>query len=672
MTIYRKTQALVCSLSLLLLTAISAHAADATFSWTANTDPVAGYKIHYGTSSRNYNSVVDVGLPAAVNGGIVASVEGLQEGITYYFAATAYNSADEESDYSDEVVYAVPGAAIPEPPVAANISLQGIEDSPLSGQLDATSSGDTALDYTIVSQPGHGTLTVEDATGSFTYTPAPNYSGSDTFSYKAGNSGGFSNPATASITLAPANDPPEANNGDFSVAGDSSHSGTLSADDIDGDALTYYLTVQGAKGTAAVNQNGSFTYTPNQDQSGSDFFAFGVSDGTSQSNSGTITVTITPVAVAGAGSDTGSDTLTDATGTNDGADDTSVTNANSETVDTDNNVTNDFALEVGELLVTSDWQHVAFSTEFISPSVVAKSTTTNDPEPGFVSIRNLTSQGFDIRISEWDYADGEHPEEIVSFMAMERGRHQIADNVYGVAQCTNISGLNSFQPISFSTALPSQPVVIASIVTSNDPNATTLRMKDITSQGFSIAMQEQENNDGNHGEETFCFIAMEKWSGVIDDLMVEVGATENGLSDTAATMSFEQQFPTIPFVVADMQSTNGSDTAILGMSNLSATDITMTVVEEQSADSEIGHTSEVGGYFAVAPVHPVEDITNNEPAIEEAPTPATQPDPSETDQDTTIVTDEPEGKPKKINSKTLPSISAVYNDLLKERGNSKK
>jgi hypothetical protein len=672
MTIYQKTQALVSSLSLLLLSAISAHAADATFSWTANTDPVAGYKIHYGTSSRNYNSVVDVGLPAAVNGGIVASVEGLQEGITYYFAATAYNSAAEESAFSDEVVYAVPGAAIPEPPVAADMSLQGTEDTPLSGQLDATSSGDTALEYTIVSQPGHGTLTVEDATGSFTYTPLPNYSGSDTFSYKVGNSGGFSNPATAAITLAPVNDPPEATSSAFSVAGDGSYSGTLSADDIDGDALTYYLTVQGAKGTATVNQNGSFTYTPNQDQSGSDFFAFGASDGTSPSNSGTVTVSITPVAESGAGSDTGSETVTDTTGTNDGTEATSDTDAASETVDTENNVTNDFALEVGELLVTSEWQHVAFSTEFISPSVVAKSTTTNNPEPGFVSIRNLTSQGFEIRISEWDYADGQHPEEIVSFMAMERGRHQIADNIYGVAQCTTVSGLNSFQPISFSPALPSQPVVIASIVTNNDPNATILRMKDITSQGFSIAMQEQENSDGNHGEESFCFIAMEKWSGVIEDLMVEVGATVNGLTSTAATMSFEQPFPTIPFVLADMQSTNGSDTAILGMSNLSATDITMTIVEEQSADSEIGHTSEIGGYFAFAPVNPSEKSVIDEPAIEEELTPDTQPDSAETDQDTTIVTDEPEGKPKKINSKTLPSVSALYNDLLKERGNSKK
>ncbi len=231
----------------------------------------------------------------------------------------------------------------------------------------------------------------------------------------------------------------------------------------------------------------------------------------------------------------------------------------------------------------------------------------NDPDTGLVTIRNLTSQGFDIRISEWDDADGLHPQEIVSFMAMEIGYHQIADNVYAVAECTNLSGLNAFQPVTFANALPSQPVVVSSIVTNNEPNATTLRMKDITSQGFSMAMQEQESNAWSHAEETVCFIAMEKWSGVVDDLIVEVGSTENTLTDTASTIFFEQQFPTIPFVLADMQSTNGTDTAILGMSNLSAIDTGMTIIEEQSADSEVGHLAETGGYFAIAPFNPHED-----------------------------------------------------------------
>jgi hypothetical protein len=86
MTICKKAQTFIFSTFLLFLTALAAHGAEATFSWNANTEPtLSGYKIHYGTSSRNYSSVVDVGLPAAVDGWIVHSVDGLLEGNTYYF-----------------------------------------------------------------------------------------------------------------------------------------------------------------------------------------------------------------------------------------------------------------------------------------------------------------------------------------------------------------------------------------------------------------------------------------------------------------------------------------------------------------------------------------------------------------------------------------------------------
>ncbi len=81
-----------------------------TFSWTPNVEPVSGYKIHFGTSSRGYTSVADVGLPEAVNGSIIYTLDVSNEpsGTLYYFAATAYNET-KESDYSVEVLAHIPG-----------------------------------------------------------------------------------------------------------------------------------------------------------------------------------------------------------------------------------------------------------------------------------------------------------------------------------------------------------------------------------------------------------------------------------------------------------------------------------------------------------------------------------------------------------------------------------
>ena len=69
-----------------------------TVTWDPNSEAdLAGYKIYWGNSSRMYHSAVDVGNV------IVKQIEGLTEGVRWYFTATAYDTAANESGYSNEV-----------------------------------------------------------------------------------------------------------------------------------------------------------------------------------------------------------------------------------------------------------------------------------------------------------------------------------------------------------------------------------------------------------------------------------------------------------------------------------------------------------------------------------------------------------------------------------------
>lgn len=101
---------------LLLLTAIfilpvfsqDARAAQITLAWNANSEPtVTGYKVYYGRASRAYSAVIDVGNWTS------CIVSGLQDGITYFFTATAYNAEGDESSYAAEVSYTVPAGSSP-------------------------------------------------------------------------------------------------------------------------------------------------------------------------------------------------------------------------------------------------------------------------------------------------------------------------------------------------------------------------------------------------------------------------------------------------------------------------------------------------------------------------------------------------------------------------------
>src|SRR5690606_39572 len=110
-----------------------------------------------------------------------------------------------------------------------------------------------------------------------TYTPALDYVGSDSITFKVNDGSIDSNVATISITVLNENDLPVAQNGNLTTNEDLANSGVLVATDADSDVLTYSIVNQGTKGTVNLNTNtGAYTYTPNANANGSDSFTFKV------------------------------------------------------------------------------------------------------------------------------------------------------------------------------------------------------------------------------------------------------------------------------------------------------------------------------------------------------------------------------------------------------------
>ncbi|GGG05039.1 hypothetical protein GCM10010924_37030 [Rhizobium wenxiniae] len=180
-------------------------------------------------------------------------------------------------------------------PIAADQTVTIDEDTPIiNGTLPAaTDAENNPITYSAGSQPQHGTLVV-NANGTYTYRPAANYNGTDTFTYTVSD-GAASNTYTITIIIDPVNDAPVASNTAISVTEDEPYDGQLPpATDAEGDDVTYSLATGPTNGTINLNDDGSYTYTPNLDYNGPDTFTYTVSDGNGGSNTYTVTITVGP------------------------------------------------------------------------------------------------------------------------------------------------------------------------------------------------------------------------------------------------------------------------------------------------------------------------------------------------------------------------------------------
>ena len=116
-------------------------------------------------------------------------------------------------------------------PTAADGSYSTAEDTPLMvaapGMLGNDSDPDNnSLSAVLVAGPSHGTISL-NPDGSFTYTPATNYIGSDSFTYQASDGTLASELATVTLTVTAVNDPPTVTVGAGGTCGRDDHSGTI-------------------------------------------------------------------------------------------------------------------------------------------------------------------------------------------------------------------------------------------------------------------------------------------------------------------------------------------------------------------------------------------------------------------------------------------------------------
>lgn len=586
---------------------------------------VAGYKVQYGTSSGDYGSTIPI---SGTVSGTSTTVSGLQSGTTYYFVARACdangNCSGPSNEVSTTIPYAAPTAAFSATPTpvqgTAPLGVSFTDKS--TGQISSWSwdfgNGATSAEkspqytyqvpgtYTVkltvtgpggssqVSQSGYVTVlhpapiaefsaSTQSGVAPLTVTFSSQSQGTiSSYLWTFGVDGSstaatavhtFTAPGTYPVSLlvmGPGGEDEELKPAFITVAAPTPAPPPAPVADFSGDVL---------KGKAPLTVNFQNRSSGEISTSAWDFgdgSASSVTDPThTYNNPGVYPVTLT---VSNSG---GTDTLT-----------------RSAYVQVEGT---DLPMEFGELQINDQWQQVNFTRSYLDPVVVAKPLSANDGAPAVVRIDRVGTTGFKIRVQEWTYLDGKHANETVSYIVMERGRHQLPDGAWVVAGRLQTSATNTFVSQKFATPFGQVPVMLAAITSVKEADTVAVRLRSISTTGFQIGMREQQSKKQQHVAESIDYIAIEQSFGVVNGARYEVGLMPDRPTHLAKRLEYRTALTKAPLFLADMQTTTGTDPANLRWRNRNEVSVDVWVSEEQSKDAEVQHTEESVGYLVLEP-----------------------------------------------------------------------
>ncbi|WP_339109777.1 M10 family metallopeptidase [Thioclava sp. GXIMD4216] len=238
---------------------------------------------------------------------------------------------------------------------------------------------------------------------------------------------------------------------------------------------------------------------------------------------------------------------------------------------------------------TDGWVHISFSAEITDAVVVVGPVTSNGGHTLVPEIQNVTSTGFDIRLSEWAYLDGAHTLESVSWMAGTAGDYFLSDGTKITFGSADISGAGNTTIALDGYEAGSSVTAYGSLVGTGD-QILTHRLVDVSADQLQVRMQAEEAERGTEATEarSFDYVVIENGSTLMTSGSVGLAGGWQSIGATGATALF-----------ADMQSMAGGDTATLRQTTSNGSTY-LRVAEEQSRDAETGHVAENVAYSALA------------------------------------------------------------------------
>jgi hypothetical protein len=204
---------------------------------------------------------------------------------------------------TDTIRYVLTDGQATSAPATIVVTVQSVNDAPMAMDqssiiqpnqprpitLQAMDVDSSPVGFSVASSPAHGSLS--GTAPNLLYTPAANYVGPDSFTFRA-NDGSLQSPL-ATVQLMVSNALPQPRSLTNTIPQNVARYVPLEATDLNGDVLTYTVMSQPGNGSLAGTPP-MVRYTPNAGFVGTDTFTFRANDGYDNGPVGTMTLHVRP------------------------------------------------------------------------------------------------------------------------------------------------------------------------------------------------------------------------------------------------------------------------------------------------------------------------------------------------------------------------------------------
>jgi len=286
------------------------------------------------------------------------------------------------------------------------------------------------------------------------------------------------------------------------------------------------------------------------------------------------------------------------------------------------------------------WDHVTFMHEFSTVPVVFMVISTYGSDPASVRIKNVTKTGFDVTIVEPPPQDGPHVEQVLNYLAINTGVHEL-DGTYievGTIDTRKVQG--RYAPVGNDVGWAEvetdvkycNAAVVSNIQTLNnledgkDPPKTdlvpwgTAVLKIVDSDTIDLAIEMSETDEGvfTQNETVAYMLGDANFTGKFTaqgDKEVKFEILKTGPKfegwNKCRKVDFQNSYDKKPVIAGWKDSRLGGDGGWFRKCYLDEKQVGFVVDEDKDHDSERNHIPEIGAVFAFSDIFVKNDVSKN-------------------------------------------------------------